>query len=68
VSSPQTCWDLDALLGGRHHDVGQAAFMMLKAAGVPTHFRRFIAPNRIEFDLAGAIPPPLLRIQRPGQR
>jgi phosphoribosylaminoimidazole-succinocarboxamide synthase len=27
-------------------------FMMLEAAGVPTHFRRFIAPNRIEFDLA----------------
>ena len=26
-------------------------FMMLEAAGVPTHFRRFIAPNRIEFDL-----------------
>ena len=32
-------------------------FMMLKAAGVPTHFRRFIAPNRIEFDLA-RIPAP----------
>jgi phosphoribosylaminoimidazole-succinocarboxamide synthase len=27
-------------------------FMMLEAAGVSTHFRRFIAPNRIEFDLA----------------
>jgi phosphoribosylaminoimidazole-succinocarboxamide synthase len=27
-------------------------FMMLEAAGVTTHFRRFIAPNRIEFDLA----------------
>lgn len=27
-------------------------FTMLEAAGVPTHFRRFIAPNRIEFDLA----------------
>jgi phosphoribosylaminoimidazole-succinocarboxamide synthase len=27
-------------------------FLMLEAAGVPTHFRRFIAPNRIEFDLA----------------
>lgn len=26
--------------------------MMLEAAGVPTHFRRFIPPNRIEFDLA----------------
>jgi phosphoribosylaminoimidazole-succinocarboxamide synthase len=25
---------------------------MLEQAGVPTHFRRFIAPNRIEFDLA----------------
>ena len=29
-----------------------ANFMMLEAAGVPTHFRRFIAPSRIEFDLA----------------
>jgi phosphoribosylaminoimidazole-succinocarboxamide synthase len=29
-------------------------FLMLEAAGVPTHFRRFIAPNRIEFDLAPA--------------
>lgn len=29
-----------------------ANFMMLRTAGVPTHFRRFIAPNRIEFDLA----------------
>ena len=27
-------------------------FTRLEAAGVPTHFRRFIAPNRIEFDLA----------------
>src|ERR1700722_19719140 len=27
-------------------------FTMLETAGVPTHFRRFIAPNRIEFDLA----------------
>jgi phosphoribosylaminoimidazole-succinocarboxamide synthase len=27
-------------------------FMRLQEAGVPTHFRRFIAPNRIEFDLA----------------
>ncbi|MEV4830601.1 phosphoribosylaminoimidazolesuccinocarboxamide synthase [Micromonospora sp. NPDC049257] len=27
-------------------------FARLEAAGVPTHFRRFIAPNRIEFDLA----------------
>jgi phosphoribosylaminoimidazole-succinocarboxamide synthase len=27
-------------------------FMMLEAAGVPTHFRRFIVPNRIELDLA----------------
>jgi phosphoribosylaminoimidazole-succinocarboxamide synthase len=29
-----------------------ANFRMLEAAGVNTHFRRFIAPNRIEFDLA----------------
>ena len=29
-----------------------ANFLMLEAAGVPTHFRRFIAPSRIEFDLA----------------
>jgi len=27
-------------------------FLRLHEAGVPTHFRRFIAPNRIEFDLA----------------
>lgn len=27
-------------------------FHMLEAAGVPTHFRRFLPPNRIEFDLA----------------
>jgi phosphoribosylaminoimidazole-succinocarboxamide synthase len=27
-------------------------FQMLEAAGIPTHFRRFTAPNRIEFDLA----------------
>jgi phosphoribosylaminoimidazole-succinocarboxamide synthase len=27
-------------------------FTRLQEAGVPTHFRRFIAPNRIEFDLA----------------
>ena len=39
-------------------------FTRLEAAGVPTHFRRFIAPNRIEFDLArvpdpdaGPLPP-----------
>ncbi|BEL12970.1 phosphoribosylaminoimidazolesuccinocarboxamide synthase [Actinoplanes sichuanensis] len=27
-------------------------FRMLQAAGVPTHFRRFLPPNQIEFDLA----------------
>lgn len=27
-------------------------FGMLRELGVPTHFRRFIAPNQIEFDLA----------------
>jgi phosphoribosylaminoimidazole-succinocarboxamide synthase len=27
-------------------------FRLLEAAGVPTHFRRFLPPNRIEFDLA----------------
>ncbi|WP_328384517.1 hypothetical protein OHQ88_33810 (plasmid) [Micromonospora zamorensis] len=27
-------------------------FTLLEEAGVPTHFRRFIPPNRIEFDLA----------------
>lgn len=32
-------------------------FTMLEAAGVPTHFRRFIAPNRIEFDLARVADP-----------
>jgi phosphoribosylaminoimidazole-succinocarboxamide synthase len=35
-----------------------ANFRMLEAAGVNTHFRRFIAPNRIEFDLA--------RVREPG--
>jgi len=29
-----------------------ANFLMLEAAGVPTHFRRFIAPSWIEFGLA----------------
>lgn len=32
-------------------------FRMLQKAGVPTHFRRFIAPNRIEFDLARIVDP-----------
>lgn len=32
-------------------------FTMLAAAGVRTHFRRFIAPNRIEFDLARVLDP-----------
>jgi phosphoribosylaminoimidazole-succinocarboxamide synthase len=40
-------------------------FTMLEAAGVPTHFRRFIPPNRIEFDLA-LVPHPADRpITRP---
>lgn len=34
-----------------------ATFARLQEAGVPTHFRRFIAPNRIEFDL-GRVPDP----------
>ncbi|AUI58983.1 phosphoribosylaminoimidazolesuccinocarboxamide synthase [Amycolatopsis sp. BJA-103] len=29
-----------------------ATFAMLRNAGVRTHFRRFLPPNRIEFDLA----------------
>ena len=32
-------------------------FTMLEQAGVPTHFRRFIAPNKIEFDLARTLDP-----------
>lgn len=32
-------------------------FTMLEAAGVHTHFRRFIAPNRIEFALARVLDP-----------
>lgn len=32
-------------------------FELLAAAGIPTHFRRFLPPNRIEFDL--------LRVQNP---
>lgn len=27
-------------------------FLLLEEAGVPTHFRRFVPPNKIEFDLA----------------
>ncbi len=42
-------------------------FLMLKAAGVPTHFRRFIAPNRIEFDLA-PVPGPGTTAPSPGSR
>lgn len=34
-----------------------ANFRMLEAAGVPTHFRRFIAPNKIEFDLTRILDP-----------
>lgn len=30
---------------------------MLEEAGVPTHFRRFLPPNRIEFDLARIVDP-----------
>lgn len=32
-------------------------FRMLEEAGVPTHFRRFIAPNKIEFRLARIVDP-----------
>ncbi|WP_433435380.1 phosphoribosylaminoimidazolesuccinocarboxamide synthase [Nonomuraea sp. CA-141351] len=39
-------------------------FTMLEAAGVRTHFRRFIAPNRIEFDLA-RVPDPDARPLNP---
>jgi phosphoribosylaminoimidazole-succinocarboxamide synthase len=42
-------------------------FMMLEAAGVPTHFRRFIAPNRIEFGLA-RVPDPAAGAPAPGAR
>jgi len=42
-------------------------FMMLETAGVPTHFRRFIAPNRIEFDLA-RVPDPAAGAPAPDAR
>ncbi|MDQ2811193.1 MAG: phosphoribosylaminoimidazolesuccinocarboxamide synthase [Actinomycetota bacterium] len=42
-------------------------FAMLEAAGVPTHFRRFIAPNRIEFGLA-RVPDPAAGAPAPGAR
>lgn len=32
-------------------------FALLEEAGIPTHFRRFLPPNRIEFDL-GRVPDP----------
>lgn len=32
-------------------------FEMAQEAGVPTHFRRFIAPNKIEFDLVPIVDP-----------
>jgi phosphoribosylaminoimidazole-succinocarboxamide synthase len=42
-------------------------FKMLETAGVPTHFRRFIAPNRIEFDLA-RVPDPAAGAPAPDVR
>jgi phosphoribosylaminoimidazole-succinocarboxamide synthase len=48
------------LIPGKGEEICRMAvfnFTMLEAAGVPTHFRRFIAPNRIEFDLARAPDP-----------
>jgi phosphoribosylaminoimidazole-succinocarboxamide synthase len=42
-------------------------FITLEAAGVPTHFRRFIAPNRIEFDLA-RVPDPAAGSPAPDAR
>jgi phosphoribosylaminoimidazole-succinocarboxamide synthase len=42
-------------------------FELLARAGVPTHFRRFLPPNRIEFDLVLVQNPDVEPI-RPGQR
>jgi phosphoribosylaminoimidazole-succinocarboxamide synthase len=44
----------DAIPGKGEATCRMAAFnfALLAEAGVPTHFRRFIPPNRIEFDLA----------------
>ncbi|TQS42796.1 phosphoribosylaminoimidazolesuccinocarboxamide synthase [Cryptosporangium phraense] len=42
-------------------------FAMLEAAGVRTHFRRFLAPNRIEVDLA-LVPPPAPQAPVAGSR
>ncbi|TMR35913.1 phosphoribosylaminoimidazolesuccinocarboxamide synthase [Nonomuraea zeae] len=42
-------------------------FRMLEEAGVPTHFRRFIPPNAIEFDLA-RVPDPAAGPPAPVER
>ncbi|MFD0480470.1 phosphoribosylaminoimidazolesuccinocarboxamide synthase [Nonomuraea thailandensis] len=42
-------------------------FRMLEEAGVPTHFRRFIPPATIEFDLA-RVPDPAAGPPAPGER
>jgi phosphoribosylaminoimidazole-succinocarboxamide synthase len=49
----------DAIPGKGEATCRMAAFnfALLEAAGIPTHFRRFIPPNRIEFDL-GRLPNP----------
>lgn len=43
--------------GAAHARMAAFNFRMLEEAGVPTHFRRFIAPNKIEFDLARIVDP-----------
>ncbi len=42
-------------------------FRLFEQAGIPTHFRRFLPPNRIEFDLVRVQNPDVAPI-RPGQR
>jgi len=42
-------------------------FQMLEAAGIPTHFRRYIEPNRIEFTLSRMMDPSTAR-PAPGTR
>lgn len=41
-------------------------FALLEEAGIPTHFRRFLPPNRIEFDL-GRVPHPDAAPLPPGE-
>ncbi|AXG82944.1 phosphoribosylaminoimidazolesuccinocarboxamide synthase [Streptomyces paludis] len=58
------------LIPGKGEAISRMAafnFALLEAAGVRTHFRRFIAPHRIEFDLAHLPAPDTLPLP-PGAR